>query len=129
MMSRDRPIASLVSAAHAAYYVPFSIWGLLHRRSFEWVTGKKNDYWLVRVVCLLLITVGGVIGRAGRNNRVTPEIEALAIGSSASLAMIDVVYVSKGRIRWVYLLDAVGNLILIGGWVAAIRERTRTESA
>jgi hypothetical protein len=55
--------------------------------------------------------------------RVTPEIAALGIGSSASLATIDVWYVAKGRIRWVYLLDAVANAGVIAGWAAAIRRR------
>lgn len=110
----------LVARAQSLYYVPFSVWGLLHIRSFMWVTGKKQDVWLVKTVCLLLISVGGVIGRAGRKDRVTPEIAGLGMSSAASLAIIDVWYVAKGRIRWVFLLDAIGNIGLIAGWIAAI---------
>lgn len=120
-MNATNPLMKAVTTAQAWYFIPFSIWGLLHIRSFMWVTGKKTDVWLVKTVCLLLVTVGAVIGRAGQNGRVTPEIAALGIGSSASLVIIDVWYVSKGRIRWVYLLDAVANGGLIGGWLAAIR--------
>jgi hypothetical protein len=120
-MEDRNPLMKLVSIAQAVYYIPFSIWGLVNIRSFMWVTGKKEDGWLVKTVCLLLITVGAVIGRAGRKDRITPEIAALGIGSSASLATIDVYYVAKGRIRWVYLLDALGNIGLIAGWIAAIR--------
>lgn len=122
-MESKNPIRSLVWRAHALYYIVFSVWGLLHGRSFQWVTGKKKDLWLVKTVCLLLITVGGVIAQAGKNDRLTPEIEALGIGSAASLAAIDIYYVGKGRIRWVYLLDAIGNFFLIAGWVLGIQER------
>jgi hypothetical protein len=101
------------------YDIPFSVWGLLHIRSFMWVTGKKTDVWLVKTVCLLLISIGATIGRASRENRVTPEIVGLGITSATSLAVIDVWYVAKGRIRWVYLLDAIANLGLIAGWVGA----------
>jgi hypothetical protein len=85
------------------------------------VTGKKTDVWLVKTVCLLLISVGAVTGRAAQKDRVTPEIAQLGITSAASLTAIDIFYVAKGRIRWVYLLDAVGNLLLIGGWIASMR--------
>jgi hypothetical protein len=126
-MDGETPLIKRVTKAQALYYVPFSIWGLVNIRSFMWVTGKKHDVWLVKTVCLLLITVGAVIGRAGRKDRITPEIAALGIGSAASLATIDVYYVAKGRIRWVYLLDAVGNIGLIAGWIAAIRAEERLD--
>ena len=122
MKQNQGTLRALVARAHALYYIVFSLWGLLHIPSFMWITGKKKDTWLVKTVCLLLITVGSVIGRAGAKDRITPEIAALGIGSAASLATIDVVYVSKGRIRWVYLLDALGNLLLIGGWFASLRK-------
>jgi hypothetical protein len=126
-MDGETPLIKRVTKAQALYYVPFSIWGLVNIRSFMWVTGKKHDVWLVKTVCLLLITVGAVIGRAGRKDRITPEIAALGIGSAASLATIDGYYVAKGRIRWVYLLDAVGNIGLIAGWIAAIRAEERLD--
>ena len=81
-----------------------------------------------RTIVRLETTVGGVIGRAGRKNRVTPEIAGLGISSAASLAIIDVWYVARGRIRWVYLLDAVANLGLIAGWIAAIGTRGKAPS-
>lgn len=119
-MAKRNAILQLISKAQALYYIPFSIWGLLHIRSFMWLTGKKQDVWLVKTVCLLLISVGAVIGQAGRKDRITPEIVGLGILSAASLTVIDFWYVAKGRIRWVYLLDAIGNLGLIAGWIAAI---------
>jgi hypothetical protein len=128
-MEARNPLLHAVTTTQAWYFVPFSIWGLLHIRSFMWVTGKKTDVWLVKTVCLLLTTVGAVVGRAGRKGRVTPEIAALGIGSSASLAAIDLWYAGRGRIRWVYLIDALANVGLIGGWVAAIRSANGSRAA
>jgi len=110
-----------VGLAHAVYFVPTSIWALVHMPSFEKVTGPKVDRWLVKTVAVLLLVIGLVIGSAGMRRRVTPDIVALGIGSSAALATIDVVYVRKKRISPVYLLDALGNLLLIAGWIAALR--------
>jgi hypothetical protein len=118
---QDTRLLDGVGIAHALYFVPSSIWALVHIPSFEKVFGPKVDRWLVKTVAGLLTVIGAVIGRAGMRRRVTPEIAALAIGSSGVLASIDLVYVSKKRISPIYLLDAAGNLVLIGGWVAALR--------
>jgi len=40
----------------------------------------------------------------------------VAAGSAAALATIDTVYVAKGRISPVYLLDAVAEIGLVVGW-------------
>jgi hypothetical protein len=123
MKTPEDQLLARMGQAHALYFIPSSIWALVHIPSFEKVTGPKTDRWLVKTVALLLTVVGVVIGRAGMKARITPEIAGLAIGSSAALATIDVVYVSKKRISPVYLLDALGNLILIAGWIAALARR------
>jgi hypothetical protein len=55
-----------------------------------------------------------------------PEVPALAIGSAATLAVVDVVYYRQGILRWVYLVDALGEIALIVGWVTAWRGRQTT---
>lgn len=120
-MNRDNPLLALIWKAHTAYFTLGSAWPLLSGKSFEWVTGRKHDMWLVKTVALLLGTVGVAIGRAGAKDRITPEIATIAVGSSASLTTIDVINVARGRISKVYLLDALANAILIGGWFAAFR--------
>jgi len=116
-------LISRIWLAHAVYYVVTGIWGLVHIRSFEWITGPKQDRWLVKTVSLLVVVIGGVIGRAGASRRTTPETVALAVGSAASLTAIDVFYTSRRRISPVYLLDAAGNLVLITAWFMAIRRK------
>jgi hypothetical protein len=124
-MHKRTSLLKLVPKAQALYYIPFSVWGLVNIRSFMWVTGKKEDVWLVKTVCLLLISVGAVIGQAGKKERITPEIAGLGISSAASLTAIDLWYAGKGRIRRVYLLDAIGNLGLIAGWIVALKAERR----
>lgn len=108
---------------HAAYDLVTGIWPVFGIESFQKVSGRKTDIWLVKTVTLLILVIGGVIGSAGLRRRVTPETAGLAIGSSAALTTIDIVYVSKGRISPVYLLDALANLILITGWVLAMKRK------
>jgi hypothetical protein len=102
---------------HAAFFGLGGIWAVLSRRTFEAVTGPKVDYWLVRTVGGLLTVVGVVIGLAQLRGRLTPEIRWLAMGTSGVLTAIDVVFVAKRRVRPVYLLDAITNLVLIAGWL------------
>lgn len=116
-MSILRAARSRVWLAHALYFVVGGLWSVAARRSFEAITGPKTDYWLVRTVGGLLTAIGAVIGLAGVRRRLTPEMRWLAISTSGVLAAIDVVYTAAGRVRPVYLLDALANAILIGGWL------------
>jgi hypothetical protein len=52
------PATRKVAGLHAGYLVATGVWPLLHRKSFEALTGRKKDFWLVR-------TVGGLAGACG----------------------------------------------------------------
>jgi hypothetical protein len=106
---------------HALYALITGVWPLLHMRSFEAISGRKTDRWLVKCVGALVGVTGGVIAGAGHRQRLTPEMVGLAVGSSASLAAIDVIYVARGRISRVYLLDALVEILLIAGWIMRSR--------
>ena len=97
-------------------YVVSGVWPLVHLRSFEMITGPKVDKWLVRTVGVLITVVGAVLLSAHRNNRVTPEIRTLAVGSALGVTAIDVFYVLRRRISPVYLLDALLELFLVWLW-------------
>jgi hypothetical protein len=115
----------LVAFAHAGYFLITGIWPLLHIRSFEWVSGPKVDRWLVKTVSGLITVIGAVVGLAAWRRPITPEIEALAIGSGLSLAAVDIYYVARRRIRWVYLLDAAAEIALAAAWLTAKGQRDR----
>jgi hypothetical protein len=122
-----KPWASSVWILHAIYALVTGIWPLVHLRSFEAVSGPKADGWLVKTVGILVGVIGGVIALAGTRKRISPEITGLAIGSSIGLAAIDVINVTRGRISRVYLLDAMVQCLLIGGWIVAVWRERRME--
>ena len=70
---------------------------------------------------VVIIANGGSLTLAGARRRVGQEIELLAATSAAGLTAIGVVYVTKGRMLSVYLLEGVAELTRIGDWLAASR--------
>jgi hypothetical protein len=105
-----------LAMGHGVYWVVSGIWPILHIRSFEWVTGPKVDKWLVKAVAGLIVAVGAGLVQGARNDRVTEELETVAIGSALALTAVDIVYVSKRRISPIYLLDAVVHTALAIAW-------------
>ena len=127
MSDARKSIQRRAAALQTAYYVPTGNWPLVPHvgmRTFEWFTGPKVDRWLVQTVAALVGVIGIVIGRARSHDRITPEIETLAVGSALSLATVDVVFVARRRISPIYLGDAVLNLIIVGLWLAGRRTRS-----
>ena len=112
----DQRLAGL----QAAFYLGTGIWPIVHRRSFERVTGPKADFWLARTVGLNVAAVGlGLAQAATRSRGVPRELRTVAAACSMGLALVDVVAVARGRISKIYLADAAAELTLLGGWVLA----------
>jgi hypothetical protein len=101
---------------NGVYWVVSGVWPILHIRSFEAVTGPKVDRWLVKAVAALITVVGAGLVQGARNDRVTPELETVAIGSALGLTAVDLVYVAKRRISPIYLLDAIVHTALAVAW-------------
>jgi hypothetical protein len=94
----------------ACYYTATGVWPLVHIESFEAVTGPKTDRWLVRTVGALALANGIALAIGARLREPSIETQALALLSSAAFATVDVTYVGAGRIRPVYLADAVAEI-------------------
>ena len=116
-------LAGRIWLAQAIYYLITGVWPLVEIRSFQALTGPKVDLWLVKTVGLLVAVVGAALGVAGARRRITPETAMVAMGTSAGLAAIDAVYVTRRRISLVYLFDAAGELLMLAGWLLARRRR------
>ena len=101
---------------HGAFNVASGVWPLLHRASFEAALGPKVDYWLVNTVAGLMITNGAVQLSAPSSRDGVTAARRIGVGTAAVLAVIDLVYVPKGRIRATYLVDAALELLWIGAW-------------
>ncbi|QCR22242.1 hypothetical protein [Pontibacter sp. SGAir0037] len=111
--------AEWIALCQGLYWTVPGVWPLIHMPSFIWVTGPKVDLWLVRTVSILLVVIGLVLLFAAVRRRVTPEIKWLGIGGAAGMAYIDFYYSLIDRIRNVYMLDGVLEIILIILWLWA----------
>jgi hypothetical protein len=114
-----------VAALQAAYYVSTGVWPLLHRRSFERVTGAKEDFWLAQTVGVTVAAIGlGLAQAAARPRPVPPELRTVACAGAAGLALVDVLFVARRRISAIYLVDAAAEVALIARWVRGAGTRT-----
>ena len=127
-MSARRPNRVLLAAAVAQglFYVVTSQWPIVSMGTFLMVTGPKVDLWLVRTVGLLIAVSGVVLLMAAWREHLPLEVVVLAIGQATSLTVIDVVYVSVGRIPPVYLLDAIAESTLVVCWFLGLWLKWRT---
>lgn len=112
-------------ALQGAYFAATGVWSLVHIDSFQRVTGPKTDLWLVKTVGALVGVIGGALMAAAVRGRQTDEVRALAMGSAAALAAIDVTYVAKRRISPIYLADAVAELVLMAALMQESRRPAR----
>ena len=109
-----------VAALQALFYVGTGLWPVLHRRSFECVTGPKTDFWLAQTVGVMVAAIGVGLGQAASRPRpVARELWTVAVGSAVGLAIMDLVLVTRRRICSVYLLDAAAETALVAAWAAA----------
>jgi hypothetical protein len=100
-------------AAQSAYFAVTGVWPLLDERSFQAVTGPKLEMWLAKTVGAAVAAAGASLAvAAARRRESEPEVLTLAFGSAAALGLVDLVYVAKGRISPVYLVDAVAEAAL-----------------
>ncbi len=104
------------SLFHGVFNIATGLWPLLHRRSFEAVMGEKTDYWLAQSTGLLISVSGLVTVIASTRGEPSEEIRTLGMGTAASLAAIDLIYTSKGRIPRIYALDCVLQSSLAIAW-------------
>jgi hypothetical protein len=110
------PIRS-VASLQGAYYLCTGLWPVLSRRSFEAVSGRKQDYWLVQTVGLLTtsLAAGLLHGiRGGREH--SPDMQTAALAAAFSFGAVDLVHGLRGRISFVYVLDALVQAELVRRW-------------
>ena len=88
-------------------------------KSFEFVTGKKTDKWLVKTVSVLILSISlGLF--ASLLYGITQPVVWLALSSACFLMLIDSVYVARRVISKIYLLDAAAEMMIIAGWITCL---------
>lgn len=113
--------ARRVAVVQGAYYVATGLWPVIHMPSFEAVTGPKQEHWLVKTVGGILTVVGGGLLLSTLDGGApSRDLAAVALGSAAALAAVDVIYVANGTIPPIYLLDAAAEAVLMVGWTFAL---------
>lgn len=110
----------LLAAFQGAYFLLTGIWPLLSIASFQAVTGRKTDLWLVKTVGVLIIVIGLVLLLAAWRATFSAEVIFLAVGSAVGLMGIDITYVTRRVISPIYLLDAVLKIGLLLLWGIAV---------
>jgi hypothetical protein len=109
-----------VAIIQGFYFLVTGLWPLVSIGTFQMVTGRKTDLWLVKTVGVLVAVIGLAVLVGGLRGRLTPELILLAAGSAVGLAGVDVIYVARRTIAPIYLLDALVELLLVGGWAAGV---------
>jgi hypothetical protein len=104
-----------------AYYLVSGCWALVDISSFQAVTGPKQDLWLVKTVGLLLVVCAAALLSAAYRKDIRLESVLIGGGAALSLAAIDVIYVFRGVISTVYLLDAAVEVAFGAFWARHIR--------
>ena len=111
---RVGPRRATVLQVQGAYYVVSGLWAVVDRRGFETVTGRKTDYWLVRMVGLLAAAIGVSLLTGARSARLSSETTVLGVAAGVSFTAVDLAYVARRRISPIYLGDAVIHGLLAG---------------
>ena len=55
-----KPDLNLVAKLQGIYWLLTGVWPFLHLPSFLWVTGPKEDLWLLYTVSILITAIGAV---------------------------------------------------------------------
>jgi hypothetical protein len=118
-MNSDRKIENsilILLVIQGLYYFLTGLWPIVHIESFIWVTGPKEDIWLVKSFGLLISIIGVVFLVSSRSIRINRPVVTLAILSALGFIAIDTYYVFTNTISPVYLADAAAQFILLLFW-------------
>ena len=86
---------NLVALLQGVDSIVTGMWSLVHIESFQWITGRKTDLWLVRTSGILLSVIGSVLVLAATRDQVNFPLVFLGTASAAGLIAIETVYVFK----------------------------------
>lgn len=102
------------------YYLISGGWSLVDIDSFQKVTGRKTDLWLVKTVGLLLAAVGAGLILAAIKTQFGSALIVIAMGSAAALLAIEVNYVFRRIIPPIYGVDAAVEAGFLVWWAACL---------
>src|SRR4051794_20382955 len=101
------------------YFALTGIWPLISIETFQMITGRKTDHlvtgseadhWLVNTVGALVTANAVVFLTAAWSRRRSIDVATLGIATAVVLGAIDTIYVVRGTISAVYLVDAAAEV-------------------
>src|SRR5579884_2818026 len=99
------------------YRVVTGLWPIISMSTFELISGRKVDKWLVKTAGALIAVIGFVLYRSAEQPSDSTVVRELGLGTALCLAAVDVIYVYKRRISPVYLFDAFSELAFAVLWL------------
>jgi len=109
-----------IAFVQGCYFLAAGMWPLLHIESFQKVTGRKTDLWLVKTVAVLVVVIGAGLLVGGLTQRFAPGLIVIAMGSALGLMGVDLVYAGKRVISRVYLLDVIPEAAFLAWWTISL---------
>jgi hypothetical protein len=109
-----------LARAQGGFNVIAGAWPLLSVRTFEAIFGPKADRWLEYTVAGLLL-VNGVEQLLSSHRDDHATARGLGMGTAATLAAVDAVYVPTGRIPRTYAIDAAFEVAWMLLWIRSAR--------
>lgn len=109
-----------IAVVQGCYFLATGIWPLVHIASFQKVTGRKTDLWLVRTVGVLATAIGAGLIATAIAQRFDPGVILIAMASALGLLGIDLIHVFKRVISLVYVLDAVVQASFLAWWIVRL---------
>jgi hypothetical protein len=100
-----------VTILQSYYYIFTGLWPVFHMASFEKITGKKTDKWLVKQVGLLAAVIGLALLFAKYADK-----RIIAMPAAIAFTLIDFYYTFVKRIPKVYIGDGLIQIIFLCAW-------------
>jgi|SRR5690625_6866 len=69
MRGAKRSHKDMVAIIQGGYFVVTGLWPIFHMRSFEAISGRKKEKWLVKAMGAMIACVGGAVLRDGLERR------------------------------------------------------------
>ena len=134
-LSTGKGLAVVLLWLQGSYYLATGIWPLVSIKSFQAVTGPKTDHlvtgreedhWLVMTVAALIVAIAIPLLHAAWRRAPSFDLAVLAIGVSIALAAVDTIYVTRGVLASIYLLDAAAEVVFLLLWTILLVIGRRT---
>jgi hypothetical protein len=125
-----------IASIQGIYFSLTGVWPLVSIETFQLVTGRKTDHlvtgreadhWLVNTVGVLVLAIGITLLFSAWRGRFSAEVATLGIAAAIGLIGIDVIYVARGTISAVYLIDALLEVVIVITWLVCVWQFRRAQ--